>query len=105
MGEYNRDNYTLRPEVKSKIDNKLKDGITMKEFLDGFEPNLPSTNMIYAFVIDAKFKLVTTTSMPKQLKAPYLPLDEITIDKQKRKRFLRQRGIILGFYFPKYLEI
>jgi hypothetical protein len=24
MGEYNRDNYTLRPEVKSKIDNKLK---------------------------------------------------------------------------------
>jgi len=87
-----------------KTELKLRDSITMKDFLKEFETYIPSPNMIYAFVIDAKFKLVITRSMPKQLEKPYLPLAEITLDKQKRRRFVRQRGFIVGFYFPKYLD-
>ena len=87
-----------------KAENKLKDGITMKEFLGEFETYIPSTNMICAFAVDARFKLIITRSMPKQLEKPYRPLAEITLDKQKRKRFVRQRGTIVGFYFPKYLN-
>ncbi|QSH40241.1 acetolactate decarboxylase [Lentisphaerota bacterium ZTH] len=88
----------FKPDVGINIPSEM----TMQEFENFVDNNLPKDNLFSAIVITGMFKYVKTKSYPPQRK-PYKPLKEI-IATQPEFDYRYIAGTIVAFKFPPYLK-
>jgi len=88
----------FKPEIKQK----LKKGLTYKEFKKRQLKYIDSPNVFYAIQIEGKFKSLRVRSIPKQIK-PYAELKDV-VKQQKVYDFKHVNGTIVGFYCPSYTK-
>ena len=79
--------------------NQPMDCTQLKAYIDD---RLPTKNIAFAIKIEGLFSYVKTRSVPKQAK-PYPNLSEI-IKTQPTFELLEQKGSLIGFRLPSYME-